>query len=131
MNGFTTSIICTALIVAGCASSNLPPIDPMTIDYRQVARDHVRDHFPEASKIRDAQIAPPRSAVGSVLVGAEQTDYLAICLRTKTKGHSTGAQDTVLLIRGNYVMDAHDGAAAVSFCKGAPFEPFPELARGA
>jgi hypothetical protein len=85
MNGFTTSIICTALIVAGCASSNLPPIDPMTIDYRQLARDHVRDHFPDASKIRDAQIAPPKSTAGSMLVDAEQTDYVAVCLRTKAR----------------------------------------------
>jgi len=131
MNGFTASIICTALIVAGCASSNLPPIDPMTIDYRQVARDHVRDHFPEASKIRDAQIAPPRSTVGSMLGDAEQTDYVAVCLRTKAKGHSNGVKDTVLLIRGNHVMDAQDGTAAVSFCKGAPFEPFPDITRGA
>ena len=89
MNGFTASIICTALIVAGCASSNLPPIDPMTIDYRQLARDHVRDHFPDASKIRDAQIAPPQ------------------------------------------VMDAQDGAASASYCKGAPFQPYPEITRGA
>ena len=131
MKGLTASIIFTAVTVAGCASSNLPPIDPMTIDYRQVARDHVRDHFPEASKIRDAQIAPPRSTVGSMLGDAEQTDYVAVCLRTKAKGHSNGVKDTVLLIRGNHVMDAQDGTAAVSFCKGAPFEPFPELTRGA
>ena len=131
MNGSITSIICTALALAGCASSNLPPIDPLAIDYRQLARDHVRDHFPDASKIRDAQIAPPRPTVGSMLVDAEQKDYVAVCLRTKTQGRSTGAKDTVLLIRGNLVMDAQDGAAGASFCKGAPFEPFPEIARGA
>jgi hypothetical protein len=131
MNGTTASIICSALIVAGCASSSLPPIDPMAIDYRQLARDHVRDHFPEASKIRDAQIAPPKSTVGSMLVDAEQTDYVAVCLRTKAKGGPTGTKDTVLLIRGNQVMDAQDGAAGSSFCKGAPFEPFPEITREA
>ena len=131
MNGFTATIICTALIVAGCASSNLPPIDPMTIDYRQLARDHVRDHFPDASKIRDAQIAPPKSTAGSMLVEAEQADYVAVCLRTKANGGPAGTKDTVLLIRGNQVMDAQDGAASASFCKGAPFQPFPEITRGA
>ena len=130
MNRPTASAICAALIVAGCASSNLPSIDPLPIDYRQLARDHVRDHFPNSSRIRDAQIAPPRSTVGSALVDTEQTDYWAVCLRTKTKGSSAGAKDTVLLIRGNQVMDAQDGAAGASFCKGAPFEPFPEIAQG-
>jgi hypothetical protein len=33
----------------------------------------------------------------------------------------------VLLVRGNQVMDAQDGVAAASFCKGARFEPFPEI----
>jgi hypothetical protein len=65
-----------------------------------------------------------------MLVDAEQKDYVAVCLRTKTQRRSTGARDTVLLIRGNLVMDAQDGAAGASFCKGAPFEPFPEIARG-
>jgi hypothetical protein len=117
-------------MVAGCASSNLPSVDALSIDYRQLARDHVRDHFPDSSRIRDAQIALPRPTIGAALVDTEQTDYLAVCLRTKSKGGSAAAKDTVLLIRGNQVMDAQDGAAGASFCKGAPFEPFPEIAQG-
>jgi hypothetical protein len=57
-------------------------------------------------------------------------EYWAVCLRTKVRGSSVayaGAKDTVLLIRGNQVMDAQDGVAAASFCKGARFEPFPEI----
>src|SRR5215831_19062054 len=86
MNGPTAMAICAALIVAGCASSTLPAVDTLATDYRQLARDHVRDHFPEASNIRDAQIAPPRPPVGSGLVEAGQTEYWAVCLRTKAKG---------------------------------------------
>src|SRR5215471_10945676 len=125
----TAMVICAALIVAGCASSTLPTVDALPVDYRQLARDHVRDHFPDASKIRSAQIAQiaqPRSAVGSGLVEAGQLEYLTVCLRTKAKGGSS-AKDTVLFIRGNQVMDAEDGVAAASFCKGAQFEPFPEI----
>ena len=131
MNGPNASAICAALLVAGCATSNLPSVDALPIDYRQLARDHVRDHFPDSSRIRDAQIAPPRSTVGSALAETEQIEYWAVCVRTKTKGSSAKAKDTVLLIRGNQVMDAQDGAVGASFCKGAPFEPFPEIARGA
>ena|SRR5215831_7477203 len=125
MNGPTVMAICSALIVAGCASSALPAVDTLAMDYRQLARDHVQDHFPEASKIRDAQIAPPRSPVGSGLVEAGQAEYGAVCLRTKAKGSSVAY--TVLLIRDNQVMDAQDGVAAATFCKGAQFEPFPEI----
>src|SRR5262249_22243533 len=125
MNGPTAMAICAALIVAGCASSTLPAVGTLGTDYPQLARDHVRDHFPEASKIRDAQIAPPRSPVGSGLVEAGQTEYWAVCLRTKAKGRSVAY--TVLLIRDNQVMDAEDGMAAATFCKGAQFEPFPEI----
>ena len=135
MNGLTTTIAaCAALIVAGCTSSNLSSLDIFPMDYRQLARDHVRDHFPDPSRIGDAQIAPPRSAAGSALVEPGQTEYWAVCLRTKPKGSSgrhAGAKDTVLLIRGNQVMDAQDGAVGTDFCKGAPFEPFPEIAQGA
>jgi hypothetical protein len=130
MNGPTATAMCAALIVAGCASSTLPAVDPSPMDYRQIALDHVRDHFPDASKIQHAQIAPPRSPAGAGLVGAEQMEYWAVCLRTKVRGSSVayaGAKDTVLLIRGNQVMDAQDGVAAASFCKGARFEPFPEI----
>jgi hypothetical protein len=78
------------------------------------------------------QIAPPRQTVGSEFVEAGQVEYWAVCLRTKTEassaGHS-GAKDTVLLIRANQVMDAQDGVAAASFCKGAKFEPFSEIMR--
>jgi len=122
----TAMVISAALIVAGCASSTLPTVDALPVDYRQLARDHVRDHFPDASKIRSAQIAQPRSTVGSGLVEAGQLEYLTVCLRTKAKGGSS-AKDTVLFIRGNQVMDAEDGVAAASFCKGAQFEPFPEI----
>ena len=130
MNGPTAVAVCAALIVAGCTSSNLSSADLVATDYRQLARDHVRDHFPDFSRIRDAQIAPPRSTAGSALVDEGQTEYRAVCLRTKAKGSSgvpAGAKDTVLLIRGNQVMDAQDGA---SFCKGAPYEPFPEIVQG-
>ena len=41
------------------------------------------------------------------------------------------AKDTVLLIRGNQVMDARDDVASTNLCNGAQFEPFPELLRGA
>ena len=57
---------------------------------------------------------------GSALVDPEQTEYWAVCLRTKAKGSfgaHAGAKDTVLLIRGNQVMDAQDGAAGTSFCR--------------
>jgi hypothetical protein len=134
MNHSTAATICAALIVAGCASANLPAVDALPVDYRQLARDHVRDHFPDSSKIRDAQIAPPRSTAGSALVDAGQIDYWAVCLRTKTKGSPgvhAGAKDTVLLIRGNQVMDAQESTAGTNFCKGALFEPFPELMQGA
>ena len=130
MNGPNASAICAALLVAGCATSNLPSVNALPIDYRQLARDHVRDHFPDSSRIRDAQIAPPRSTVGSALAETEQIEYWAVCVRTKTKGSSARAKDTVLLIRGSQVMDAQDSAVAASFCKGAPFEPFSEIARG-
>jgi hypothetical protein len=131
MNGATAMVICAALTVAGCASSNPPAIDRVAMDYRQLALEHVRDHFDDASKIRQAEIASPRSAVGSGLVEAEETEYSAVCLRTKVKAGSSAARskDTVLLIRGNLVMDAQDGVAAASFCKGARFEPFPEIAQ--
>jgi hypothetical protein len=125
----TAMVICATLIVAGCTSSTPPAIDALPVDYRQLARDHVRDHFPDASKIRSAQIAQiaqPRSTVGSGLVEVGQSEYLTVCLRTKAKG-SSSAKDTVLFIRGSQVMDAEDGVAAASFCKGAQFEPFPEI----
>jgi hypothetical protein len=131
MNGATAMAICAALTVAGCASSTLPVVDRSPIDYRQLALDHVRDHFADVAKIRYAEIAPPRSPVGSGLVEAEEMEYSAVCLRTKVKGGSSVAssKDTVLLIRGNLVMDAQDGVAAASFCKGARFEPFPEISQ--
>ena len=131
MNGATVMAVCAALTMAGCASSTLPAVDRSPIDYRQLALEHVRDHFNDASKIRQAEIAPPRSPVGSGLVEAEEMDYSAVCLRTKVKGGSSVAssKDTVLLIRGNLVMDAQDGVAAASFCKKASFEPFPEIAK--
>ena len=131
MNGPPAIAVCAALFMAGCASSTLPTVDPSPINYRQLALEHVRDHFPEASKIRHAQIAPPRSPAGSGLVEAEEMEYSAVCLRTKVKGGSSVAssKDTVLLIRGNLVMDAQDGVAAASFCKGARFELFPEIAQ--
>jgi hypothetical protein len=130
MNGATAMAISAALIAAGCAST-LPAVDPSSMDYRQLALDHVRDHFPDASKIRHVQIAPPRSPAGSGLVEAEEMEYSAVCLRTKVKGGSSVAnsKDTVLLIRGNLVMDAQDGVAAASFCKEARFEPLPEIAQ--
>ena len=131
MNGAIAMVICTALTVAGCASSSVPGVDHSPIDYRQLALDHVRDHFDSASKIRQAEIAPPRSPVGSGLVEAEEMEYSAVCLRTKVKGGRSvdSSKDTVLLIRGNLVMDAQDGIAATNFCKGAKFEPFPEIAQ--
>jgi len=103
MNGPTAMAICAALIVAGCTSSTLATVDSVPMDYRQLARDHVRDHFPDASKIRSAQIAQiaqPRSTVGSGLVEAGLSEYLTVCLRTKVKG-SSSAKDTVLFILGN------------------------------
>jgi len=131
MNGATAMAICATLTVAGCASSTLPAIDRSAMDYRQLALDHVRDHFPDAYKIQHAQIAPPRSPAGSGLVEAEEMEYSAVCLRTKVKGGRSvdSSKDTVLLIRGNLVMDAQDGIAATNFCKGAKFEPFPEIAQ--
>jgi hypothetical protein len=71
MNGPTATAICAALIVAGCASSTLPAVDPSPMDYRQIALDHVRDHFPDASKIQHVQIALPRSPAGSGLFEAD------------------------------------------------------------
>src|SRR5262245_34348384 len=72
-----------------------------------------------------------RSPAGSGLVEAEEMEYSAVCLRTKVKGGTSVAssKDTVLLIRGNVVMDAQYGVAVASFCKGARFEPFPEIAQ--
>jgi hypothetical protein len=134
MNRITAAAISAALIVAGCATSNLPSVDPLPLDYRKLARDHVWDHFPNPHNIRDAQIAAPRSISGWALAEAEQQDYWAVCLRTKTNGKSgarSDAKDMVLLIRGNQVMDAHEDAAWTSFCKGAQFEPFPEIRQGA
>jgi hypothetical protein len=131
MNRLNASAICATLLVAGCATSSLPSVDALPIDYRQLARDHVRDHFPDSSRIRDAQIAPPRSTVGSALAETERIEYWAVCVRTRTtKGSSARAKDTVLLMRGNQVMDAQDGAVGASFRQGAPFEPFPEIAQG-
>jgi hypothetical protein len=126
----TAMAICAALIVAGCASSiTVPTVGALQVDYRQLAVDHVRDHFPDASKIRSAQIAQisqPRPTVGAGLAEAGQPEYLTVCVRTKAKG-SSSIKDTVLFIRANQVMDAEGGVAAASFCKGAQFEPFPEI----
>lgn len=119
-------------VFGGCASSSLPAIDVAPTDYRQLARDHVRDHFPNTHAIRSAQISAPKSTAGSVLAEADQPDYWAVCLRIKdSAGKRATTRDTILLIRGNQVMDARDDVASTSFCNGAQFEPFPELTRGA
>ena len=121
-----------AIAFGGCAASSFPVIDAVPMDYRQLARDHVRDHFPNTHSIRSAQISAPKSTVGWALAEAGQPDYWAVCLRIKENGGKRAiSKDTVLLIRGNQVMDARDDIASTSFCNGAQFEPFPELLRGA
>src|SRR6476661_9440745 len=128
------AMLMVAAALGGCAAANTALIDAPPIDYRQLARDHVRDHFPNSHPIRSAQISAPKSTAGSALAEAEadQPNYWAVCLRTKdTTGKRTIAKDTLLLIRGNQVMDARDDIASTKFCNGAQFEPFAELQRGA
>ena len=130
MRGIPAMLMVAAL--GGCAATNTALIDAPPIDYRQLARDHVRDHFPNSHPIRSAQISAPKSTAGSALAEADQPNYWAVCLRTKdTTGKRTIAKDTVLLIRGNQVMDARDDIASTKFCNGAQFEPFSELQSGA
>jgi hypothetical protein len=126
------SAIFMAVAFGGCATSNIPVIDAMPMDYRQLARDHVRDHFPNKHAIRSAQISAPKSTAGWAMAEPGVPDYWAVCLRIKENaGKRAISKDTVLLIRGNEVMDARDDIASTSFCNGAQFEPFPELLRGA
>src|SRR6476659_9824083 len=89
-----------AIAFGGCAASSIPAIDSPPMEYRQLARDHVRDHFPNASAIRSAQISTPRSTAGWALAEAGQPDYWAVCLRIKDNaGKRATSKDTVLLIR--------------------------------
>ena len=121
-----------AIALSGCAASTMPAIDALPVDYRQLARDHVHDHFPNAYAIRTAQISAPKSTAGWALTEAGQPDYWAVCLRVTDKADKRAkSKDTVLLIRQNQVMDARDDALSTSFCNGAEFEPFPEVLRGA
>ena len=121
-----------AVAIGGCATSNTPVIDAAPRDYRQLARDHVQDHFPNAHAIRSAQISAPKSTAGWALAEPGQPDYLGVCLRIRDNAGKRGTfKDTVLLIRDNQIMDARDDVASTSFCNGVQFEPFPELLRGA
>jgi hypothetical protein len=126
------SAMLVAVALGGCAAANTALIDAPPIDYRQLARDHVRDHFPNSQAIRSAQISAPKSTAGWALAETDQPNYWAVCLRTKDNaGKRAIAKDTVLLIRGNQVMDARDDVASTNVCNGAQLEPFPELLRGA
>jgi hypothetical protein len=121
-----------AIALGGCAASTMPAIDPLPLNYRELARDHVQDHFSNAHAIRSAQISAPKSTAGSALAEAGQPDYWAVCLRVTDKADKRAkSKDTVLLIRQNQVMDARDDAPSTSFCRGAEFEPFHEVQRGA
>jgi hypothetical protein len=124
-------VLTAATLTAGCASTHLSANDPSPRNYRQLVQLHARQHFPNPNSIRGAEIAPPKPSGGLVLIPmGVPAEAWVVCVRANVKNRSgkySGPSVTAFLIHKDRVVDTQTQLAWVSFCKDAPYEPFPEI----
>jgi hypothetical protein len=119
-----------AVMLCGCAGTadqTAQTDEPLPSDYRQMIVDNVRSTFFDPYSIRDAGIAAPRS--GASILGHVQT----VCVRANAKnrmGGYTGQQATAFIFRGGKITLSQGGDLGASICRGAVYDPFPEIEAG-
>jgi hypothetical protein len=126
--------LAATLLLAGCASidSETKAGNAYPANYREIVRDYVLSHFRDPYSIRDPFIAPPKLAMGPMLLPtAGMVTPWFVCVRANAKnafGAYAGATPTVLAVYAGRVDNAFEGPAWASECSDAKYEPFPEIA---
>jgi hypothetical protein len=127
--------LAAAALVGGCASAGMQTgstnSNPYPADYRKLAQDYVRSTFKDPYSIRDAQIAPPKLAMGPSLLPSSGfvTPWL-ICVKANAKnsfGAYAGPSPTVLLVYNNRVENSFENSSWSWVCADVKYEPFPEI----
>ncbi len=122
-----------ALALAGCqtVAEGTAPSEPAPSNYRQLAAAHVRASFNDPYTISDAEIAPPKLAMGPSLNADGFKTPWVVCIRANAKnrmGAYTGRTMTAIAMSGGKVVNSWDEAhAAGMLCADARYEPFPEI----
>lgn len=127
-----------AVALAGCqtdgggtATAAGSPAGPPPANYRQLAAAHVKSSFKDPYTIRDAEIAPPKLAMGPSLNSDGFTTPWVVCMRANAKnsmGAYTGRKFTAIAISGDKVVNAWEAPEATGFlCADLAYQPFPEI----
>jgi hypothetical protein len=94
-------------------------------NYRAELLAFLQTYLNDPSNVREAEIAEP------VLRQVNSTDRYVVCLRYNAKdtdGRYMGVKDTVAIYLHGRFNQLVDAEMTGDTCKGAAYEPFPELA---
>jgi hypothetical protein len=127
-------ILTGAMMLSGCVETGpATSVEPQTsppANYRSLALSYARQSYVDPYSIRDASISQPLQ-VGYGLTGQQMV--WVVCIRANARnrmGGYTGIQETVVAFSGNSVDASRSGGAGGgTACRGAVYEPFPELER--
>lgn len=140
MPGRSRAAIALAALVTACAghtpqssgpvaSGDVPPAN-----YREIVAGSVQDHFVDPYSIRDAEIAPPKRAMGPSLNTDGFTTPWVVCVRTNAKnrmGGYTGRQVMAFALSSTAVVNSWDEAHySRMVCGNVVYQPFPEIEQG-
>lgn len=131
-----TAAAAFAAVVSACAgqapssTADIPPAN-----HRNIIAAGIRDAFVDPYSIRDAEIAPPKRAVGPSLNTDGFTTPWIVCVRANAKnrmGGYTGRQVVAFAVNGGKVVNSWDEKHySGAVCDGVAYEPFPEIEQGA
>src|SRR5262245_2767926 len=120
MSTLTNSFLCAvALTLAGCSGATpegaANSSNPYPGNYRELAAGYIREHFFDPYSIRDAEIAPPKLAMGPGLLGdgSFATPWV-VCVRANAKnrfGAYIGRTATGIQVYRGKAVGAYGGPA--------------------
>ena len=123
-------VLIAALALAGCSSVSNPfarpaessDVNTFPQNYKSELLAFMQTYLNDPTDVREAQIAEP------VLKPVGSSDRYVVCLRYNAKdsqGRYMGAKDSVAVyLRGRFNQLV---SATGEVCKGAAYQPFPEL----
>jgi hypothetical protein len=123
-------VLIAALALAGCSSVSNPfatpaessDVNTVPQNYRSELLAFMQTYLNDPTDVREAQIADP------VLKRVGSSDRYVVCLKYNAKdsqGRYMGAKDSVaVFLRGRFNQLV---SATGEICKGAVYQPFPEM----